>query len=42
MKRPYTFNDIVGHDWLIQFIKEHIEKGTLHHFLILEGAEGLG
>lgn len=42
MKRLYNFSDIVGHDWLIQFITDHLKRGTLHHFLILEGAEGLG
>lgn len=42
MKRPATFNDIKGHSWLIQYLKDHIQKGTLHHFLIFEGAEGLG
>lgn len=42
MKRPETFEDIKGHDWLVQYLKEHIKNGTLHHFLILEGPEGLG
>lgn len=42
MKRPATFDDIKGHSWLIQYLKDHIQKGTLHHFLIFEGAEGLG
>lgn len=42
MKRPETFSDIKGHDWLCQYFTEHIRKGTLHHFLILEGPEGLG
>ena len=42
MKRPYMFSDVLGHDWLIQFITEHLMKGTLHHFIIMEGAEGLG
>ena len=42
MKRPETFDDIKGHSWLVQYLKEHIARGTLHHFLILEGQEGLG
>lgn len=42
MKRPETFNDIIGHDWLVKYLEEHIRRGNLHHFLILEGPEGLG
>lgn len=42
MERPVSFDDIVGHDWLVQYLCGHIENGTLHHFLILEGPEGLG
>ena len=42
MKRPETFSEIKGHDWLVKYLEEHIRRGTLHHFLILEGPEGLG
>lgn len=42
MKRPETFEEIKGHPWLIQYLENHVRNGTLHHFLILEGAEGLG
>lgn len=42
MKRPETFDDIKGHAWLVQYLIEHLKKGSLHHFLILEGPEGLG
>lgn len=42
MRRPETFADIIGHDWLVKYLEEHIRKGNLHHFLILEGPEGLG
>lgn len=42
MKRPYSFDDIVGHTWLCNYLKEHILNKTLPHFLIIEGAEGLG
>lgn len=42
MKRPATFSDIIGHDYLVTYFTEHIKRGTLHHFLILDGPEGLG
>lgn len=42
MKRPETFRDIKGHDWLVRYIEDHILNGTLHHFIILDGPEGLG
>lgn len=42
MKRPENFSDIIGHDWLVKYLEDHIAKGNLHHFLILEGPEGLG
>lgn len=42
MIRPRTFDDIVGHDWLVQYFKDHLIKGTIPHFIILEGPEGLG
>lgn len=42
MRRPETFDDIVGHDYLVKYFKGHISRGTLHHFLIIEGQEGLG
>lgn len=42
MKRPETFDEIKGHPWLVQYLVNHVKNGTLHHFLILEGAEGLG
>lgn len=42
MERPQSFKDIIGHDWLVAYFQEHLEKGTLPHFLILEGPEGLG
>lgn len=42
MKRPKTFDDIIGHDWHVQYFKDHIAKGTLKHFIIIEGPEGLG
>ena len=42
MKRPETFSDVIGHNWLVQYLTQHIEDGSLHHFLILEGPEGIG
>lgn len=42
MRRPKTFGDIIGHKWLCDYLITHIQKGTLPHFLILEGLEGLG
>lgn len=42
MFRPKTFDDIVGHDWKVQYFKDHLANGTLPHFIILEGPEGLG
>lgn len=42
MERPKSFNDIVGHDWLVNYFKDHLQNGTLPHFIILEGPEGLG
>ena len=42
MRRPKNFNDIVGHKWLVDYLITHLQKGTLPHFLILEGQEGLG
>lgn len=42
MRRPRTFDEIRGHDWLVSYFREHLKAGTLPHFLIIEGAEGLG
>lgn len=42
MKRPEFFTEIKGHDWLVEYFSSNIKEDTLHHFLILEGGEGLG
>ena len=42
MNRPKHFNDIIGHDWLVKYFTDHVQKGTLHQFLILHGPEGTG
>lgn len=40
--KPTCFDDIVGHKNLVEFLKDHLAKGTLPQFIILEGDEGLG
>lgn len=42
MHRLKSFDDIVGHGWLIDILRKHLGYGTLPHFLIFEGPEGLG
>ena len=42
MERLKSFSEVVGHNYLVQYLQEHIAKGTLPHFLIFEGPEGLG
>ena len=41
-KKPTCFDDIVGHKNLVEFLKDHLAKGTQPQFIILEGDEGLG
>lgn len=41
-KKPTSFADIVGHKNLVEFLRDHLEKGTLPQFIIFEGDEGLG
>lgn len=41
-KKLHTFSEFVGHENLITFLKDHLEKGTLPQFILLEGDEGLG
>lgn len=41
-KKPTSFEDIVGHKNLVEFLKGHLKNGTLPQFLIFEGDEGLG
>lgn len=40
--RPERFDEIVGHDALISQLKDRVMAGTLSHFIILYGEEGLG
>ena len=42
MVRPKSFNNIVGHKWFIDYTIEHLKNGTLPHFIIIEGPEGVG
>lgn len=42
MSRIHNFSDFVGHDWLKNYLQSKISKGTLPHFLIIDGQEGLG
>ena len=41
-KKLHTFNDVIGHENLIEFLKGHLDRGTLPHFIIFDGDEGLG
>lgn len=41
-KKPTSFDDIVGHKNLIEFLRDHLSKDTLPQFIIFEGDEGLG
>lgn len=41
-KKLHSFADVVGHDNLVTFLTDHLEKGTLPQFIIFEGDEGLG
>lgn len=42
MHRLKSFDDIVGHGWLVDILRKHLQRDTLPHFLIFEGPEGLG
>lgn len=42
LKRPHSFDDIVGHSIIKKYFIERLQKGTLPQFMILEGPEGLG
>lgn len=41
-QKLHTFEEVVGHDNLITFLKDHIEHDTLPQFILFEGDEGLG
>ena len=41
-KKLHQFSELVGHENLITFLKDHLDKGTLPQFILFEGDEGLG
>ena len=41
-KKLHEFSDLVGHENLITFLKDHLDKNTLPQFILFEGDEGLG
>lgn len=42
MKRIHTFDDVVGHKWIIDYLRGQLAKEKLPHFIIMEGPEGVG
>ena len=42
MNRVHTFDEVVGHSDLVIYLKSNLERGTLPHFLLFDGLEGLG
>lgn len=42
LKRPHSFDEVIGHDIFKRYFIERITKGNLPQFIILEGPEGLG
>lgn len=42
LRRPHSFDDIVGHPKTTNFFVEHIKNGTLPQQILLSGEEGLG
>lgn len=42
LRRPHTFDDIIGHEVFKKYFIERIKRGTLPQFIVLEGPEGLG
>lgn len=41
-RKLHSFEEVVGHENLITFLKDHLAKGTLPQFILFEGDEGLG
>ena len=41
MNRLTSFNDVVGHDWLVEYFMTHLRNNTVPQFIILVGPEGL-
>lgn len=42
MQRVRYFADIKGHKEIVSFLQRNISSGTLSHFIIFEGPEGIG
>ncbi len=42
MERLHSLEDVVGHKWVISFLQDGLSRGTLPHFIIFEGPEGVG
>lgn len=42
MSRIHSLDDVMGHRWIITYFKDRLKSGTLPHFIILEGPEGVG
>lgn len=42
MTRLDSLSQVIGHDWLIGFLTEHLKNGTLPRFIIFDGPEGCG
>ena len=42
MHRLHTFDEVLGHKWLITYLKNKLSNGTFPHFVIIDGDEGLG
>ncbi len=41
-ERLHSLDDVIGHKWVLSFLKDGLRRGTLPHFIILEGPEGVG
>lgn len=42
MKRIHKLKDVCGHSWLINYLENKLKLGTLPHFIIFDGCEGIG
>lgn len=42
VKRLSSFRDVIGHDWLMEFLNNHVTNNTLPRFIIFDGPEGCG
>lgn len=42
MKRLTSLDEVIGHNWLVEYFRVHLTNNTVPQFIILEGPEGLG